>query len=148
MAYNPKLGAMSSPFGENPNEGSIIKQDPYEMPPEDDGRPNADKNVINGPQDIAAMMDEAYGGLLDGHNKAQDRLQTTKKDKEDIVKVKSKTEAVEQPKKEKSEVVPMATDTKNEIIKNLINSGMNIKNVFDDVIVAEVNGQEIYISDR
>jgi hypothetical protein len=137
MSYNPKLGAMSSPFGENPNEGSIIKEDPYELPP-DESQPS---NVINGPQDIANMINDAYGGLIDGHNKAQTKLceQSAKKPEAKIVvKSEAKPEKVE----------AMDTDTKNDIIKNLLDSGMKIKNVFDDVIVAEVGGKEIYISDK
>jgi hypothetical protein len=141
MSYNPKLGAMSSPFGENPNEGSIIQADPYEMPPDE----SIPSNVINGPQDIANMMDEAYGGLMDGHNKAQTKLseQFSKKPAEEKVTV--KTEVAPQPKEK---VEAMDLDTKNATIKSLLDSGMKIKNVFDDVIVAEVNGKEIYISDK
>jgi hypothetical protein len=137
MSYNPKLGAMSSPFGENPNEGSIIKEDPYELPP-DESQPS---NVINGPQDIANMINDAYGGLIDGHNKAQTKLceQSVKK---------SEATVVVKPDTKSDNVEMMDTDTKNEIIKNILGSGMKIKNVFDDVIVAEVNGKEIYISDK
>jgi len=146
MVYNPKLGAMSSPFGENPNEGSIIKEDPFELPP-DEGIPS---NVINGPQDIANMMDEAYGGLTDGHNKAQTKLSEEfgkKSKKKEVVEVKPAVKIKEETKKVTSDY-DFNIDTKNEVLKNLISSGMKIKNVFDDVIIAEVNGEEVYISQK
>jgi carbamoylphosphate synthase small subunit len=78
------------------------------------------------------MVNDAYGGIIDGHNKAQTKLTETKKK--------------EEPKKEKIEAMDL--DTKNATIKSLLDSGMKIKNVFDDVIIAEVNGKEIYISDK
>ena len=130
MAYKKNLGAMSSPFGENPNEGNIASENPMKLPPEEKS------SMVTSPSSIANMIDEAYGGVLDGHNKAQDKLQKTKKPVvEEVKKVIS----------EKKE--PMAQDTKDEIIKNLIGSGMSIKSVFDDCIVAEINGKEIVISE-
>ena len=136
MAYKKNLGAMSSLFGENPNEGNIASENPMKLPPEE-------KSSMVTPSTIANMFDEAYSGVIEGHNKAQDRLTGSKKPVVEVPKVVVETKsAVEVEKNE-----PMAQDTKDAIIKNLIGSGMSIKSVFDDCIIAEIDGKEIVISE-
>lgn len=133
MVYNPKLGAMSSPFGENPNEGSIAKEDPNKLPPPED-RPTS-------PSTIADMIDKEYGKVMDGHNNAQDAL-SGKKKPEPVIEVKSanpETEVKEEGRQ------TFTKETKSAVLSAMLAAGAEIKQVYDDIIVVNINGQDITI---
>ena len=121
MAYKKKSGAMSSPFGENPNAGSIAgpdKAEQYQIPPEK-------SNVINGPEDLAKMLDEAYGTVCDSHNRAQDRLQ----------------KPTPPPTPTPPPPTPSADAAKvTEVIQNLIKNGATIQMVKENTIIASIAG--------
>ena len=114
MSYNPKLGAMSSPFGENANEGSIMKEDPNALPPRED-------IVGVKPSTLSDMMNKAWDEVIGGHDKAQDALMTNSKPK--------------QPEQDNSK-----KDRKQKMISEFVQKGINIVSVSDNEIEIEVGG--------
>lgn len=140
MAYNPKLGAMSSPFGENPNAGSIMSEDPMKMPP-DESKPTYNPNkqsVINSPSDIAKMFDDAYGSVINNHNNAQDKA-TLKAPPKNVV------EPVVKTNPPPTQATAKTSQSKNDVLGKLIADGCEIKSVTDTKVVAIMNGMEVSI---